>query len=115
MSIASVLRGELPPGVKEAAVRKYHRDYMRSRDDLKARDAERKAELYAHDPDYRERRKAAERERRANMTAEQRAADYARRKARLMKLSPEEYARRLNAAAQRTRRWRQKQKEQTNG
>lgn len=115
MSIADVLRGAIPPVIAGERRRKYHREFWHAHPDYKVRDTERKAERYATDPDFRKQRKAAERERRAGMTAEQRAADNARRKARMIKLSPEEYERRLNAAAERCRRWRQKQKEKRNG
>ena len=108
-----LLLGEVTPEVRAARKRAYHRRYWHSRDDLKVKDRDRKREKYATDAEYREQRKAAERERRRAMTPEQRAANYQRRKARDMELTPEEYERRRLMRNEAARRWKAKKKEST--
>lgn len=110
MLIAYILRGTVPPLVADARRRKYYRDRWHTRPEDRAANAKRKRERYATDEAFREKCKADARARRAAMTPEQRAAEQQRRKERLAALPVEEYERRRALAAERTRKWRQKQK-----
>lgn len=109
--IKYLLLNEVPEAVRKHRERKYHREYMRSRVDLRANDAARKNQRYATDPEYRERRKAAERARRKAFNPEQRKAIAQRRKERLAALPEAEYERRRQAATERVRKHRQRKKE----
>lgn len=111
MSIALVIKGWLSPEMQKAKQRRYHRDYMRNRLDLKERDLARKNKRYKEDEAYREARKAAEQKRRAAMTPEQRAAELQRRKERTAQLPDEEYERRRILANERSRKSRAKRRE----
>lgn len=78
-----------------------------------AKDRQRKANKYKKDPSYREAVRAKERERRANMTDEDRKRERERAKATFDSLSPEEKARRNELARERCRRHRAKKKMQS--
>ena len=101
-----------PEAVRRSLTRKYHREYMRARPDLRANNLARKRARYATDPEHREKRKADSRARSKALTAEQRKAIAQRRKERLAALPEAEYERRRKAAAERCRQHRKRKKEQ---
>lgn len=109
MSISDVLLGKLPSALVKAA-RKQREKERRQTDEYKKSDREKKARRYATDPEYRERFKQDQRDRRAAATPEQKAADYARRKAITASLPEAEYQRRRELALARQRKWREKKK-----
>lgn len=115
MDIRSIIKGELPPVVKKARVRQYHREYWHAHPEHHEADKVRKATRYATDHEYREKRKAAERERRASMSAEQKAADNQRRKLKVAAMSEAEYQAHLAKQRERTQRWRAKKKASLDG
>lgn len=106
----AVYRQALPEFLRQAYVRKYHREYWHAHPEYKVRDLARKNEKYANDPEYREKKKATERERRRNWTPEQHAADYQRRKLKSLELTDAEYNRRRQKQNERSRKWRAKKK-----
>lgn len=110
--IKYLLLREAPEAVRRSLTRKYHREYMRSRPDLRANNLARKNARYATDLEYRERRKAASRARSKALTAEQRKAIAQRRKERLAALPAAEYERRRQAAAERCMEYRKRKKGQ---
>lgn len=110
MSILWVLTGKRPAIIGQTLTRKYHRDYWRAHPEYKQNDAARKREKYATDPEYREKRKQAERERQKKKTPEQRAAEYQRRKLQTLELTDAEYNRRREKQNERSRKWRAKKK-----
>ena len=107
-----LLLREAPEAVRQSLTRKYHREYMRSRPDLREKNLARKKARYATDPEHREKRKADSRARSKALTAEQRKAIAQRRKERLAALPEAEYERRRQAAAERCREYRKRKKEQ---
>ena len=109
--IRYLLLGEVTPEVRAERARRYHRSYLRAREDLKEKDKARKRARYATDEQFREKRKAYARERQKAMAPEQRAAAYQRRKEREAQLPVEEFERKRARRIEATRRWRQKKKE----
>ena len=66
-----LLLREAPEAVRRSLTRKYYREYMRSRTDLREKNLARKKARYATDPEHREKRKA---DSRAQQGAHRRAA-----------------------------------------
>lgn len=91
-----LLLREALEAVRQSLTRKYHREYMRSRPDLREKNLARKKARYATGPEHREKRKAIAQ----------------RRKERLAALPEAEYERRRQAAAERCREYRTRKKEQ---
>lgn len=78
--------------VRKAHYRKYHRDfYHKNKAKYGPRDRKRKRDKYRSDEEYRKARVEDSRNRRANMTAEQKKADQDRRKRKLLAMSEAEY------------------------
>lgn len=115
MDIRSIVKGELPPVVKKARVRQYHREYWHAHPEYREAASERTRTRRATDPEVREKHNAAERKRRAAMSAEQKAESYQRRKLKLAAMSEADYQAHLAKQRERLQQWRAKKKASLGG